>query len=368
MNDKEDILNIFHLLTKSVENSKKIYKIFIKGNIQGPALEIALACDYRLAKNNANLLFPELNIGLMPFGGSLQRLLRHIGIENTIKVIFNESSITYKKGLELNLLKNINEKITLPRKNIFFKQMWNSNFANTFLINNSVVHANTSGKKPLYKALSASIYEGQICGYTASLSIERKWNIWLLKHTVTSNILELLYKINSNYLNTDAIFKNNNNNNISNFSQELIKEYALTGVKLLEDGCSAPLIENSAILAGFNKGPLSTADSIGTKYFPDLGLTLSNMGREGVLKKKGFYEYINSNESHLWPNLNQIIKKNNSNTTDMIQNILLKSVAEKARNIQKFSSLKSFELDFLSIREASFPFWTGGPLRFLKIL
>ena len=96
MNDKEDILNIFHLLTKSVENSKKIYKIFIKGNIQGPALEIALACDYRLAKNNANLLFPELNIGLMPFGGSLQRLLRHIGIENTIKVIFNESSITYK--------------------------------------------------------------------------------------------------------------------------------------------------------------------------------------------------------------------------------------------------------------------------------
>jgi enoyl-CoA hydratase/carnithine racemase len=45
----------------------------------GPGLELALACDVRVAADNAKLGFPEVLMGLMPWGGGTQRLPRLIG-------------------------------------------------------------------------------------------------------------------------------------------------------------------------------------------------------------------------------------------------------------------------------------------------
>jgi enoyl-CoA hydratase/3-hydroxyacyl-CoA dehydrogenase len=50
----------------------------IHGYCLGGGLEIALACDFRVATRDAQLGFPEVNLGLLPGGGGTQRAPRLI--------------------------------------------------------------------------------------------------------------------------------------------------------------------------------------------------------------------------------------------------------------------------------------------------
>ena len=50
----------------------------IHGYCLGGGLEIALACDFRIATREAQLGFPEVNLGLLPGGGGTQRAPRLI--------------------------------------------------------------------------------------------------------------------------------------------------------------------------------------------------------------------------------------------------------------------------------------------------
>ncbi len=50
----------------------------IHGYCLGGGLEIALACDFRIAHREAQLGFPEVNLGLLPGGGGTQRAPRLI--------------------------------------------------------------------------------------------------------------------------------------------------------------------------------------------------------------------------------------------------------------------------------------------------
>jgi enoyl-CoA hydratase/3-hydroxyacyl-CoA dehydrogenase len=50
----------------------------IHGYCLGGGLEIALACDFRIAHVDAQLGFPEINLGLLPGGGGTQRAPRLI--------------------------------------------------------------------------------------------------------------------------------------------------------------------------------------------------------------------------------------------------------------------------------------------------
>jgi len=51
----------------------------IHGFCLGGGLEVALACDLRIATEDASLGFPEVRLGLMPGGGGTQRAPRLIG-------------------------------------------------------------------------------------------------------------------------------------------------------------------------------------------------------------------------------------------------------------------------------------------------
>lgn len=64
---------------QAIEQSRKIYLAAINGACLGGGLELALACDLRLAAASARLGQPEINLGLIPGWGGLQRLPRLIG-------------------------------------------------------------------------------------------------------------------------------------------------------------------------------------------------------------------------------------------------------------------------------------------------
>ena len=68
-------------LIDALEASAKPVVAAIEGNALGGGLEVALACDYRIASPSARLAFPEIKRGLLPGAGGTQRAPRLIGAQ-----------------------------------------------------------------------------------------------------------------------------------------------------------------------------------------------------------------------------------------------------------------------------------------------
>ncbi len=85
----------------------KIPKIaVIGGSCLGGGLELALACDYRLATSNpkTSLGLPEVNLGIIPGFGGTQRLPKIIGLQQSLAIILAGKSINAKKALKIGLV------------------------------------------------------------------------------------------------------------------------------------------------------------------------------------------------------------------------------------------------------------------------
>ncbi|MDC1424800.1 enoyl-CoA hydratase-related protein, partial [Oceanospirillaceae bacterium] len=61
----------------------------IAGPAMGGALEIALACDYRVATPDTLMGLPEIKLGLLPGAGGTQRLPRIAGLEAATRMILS---------------------------------------------------------------------------------------------------------------------------------------------------------------------------------------------------------------------------------------------------------------------------------------
>ena len=87
----------------AVERGTKVYVAAIDGNCMGGGLELALACDHRVATNRAKLGLPEIKLGLLPGAGGTQRLPRLIGAQDALQMMLKgetlKSEDAKKKGL-----------------------------------------------------------------------------------------------------------------------------------------------------------------------------------------------------------------------------------------------------------------------------
>jgi enoyl-CoA hydratase len=79
----------------------------INGICLGGGLELALACDIRIAADHAKLGFPEVNLGLIPGGGGTQRLPRAIGPGWANYLLFTGETITAEKANEIGIVQDV---------------------------------------------------------------------------------------------------------------------------------------------------------------------------------------------------------------------------------------------------------------------
>jgi enoyl-CoA hydratase/carnithine racemase len=64
----------------AAERCRKPVIAAIDGYAMGAGLELALACDFRIATRRSELAFPEVRLGMIPGSGGTQRALRLIGM------------------------------------------------------------------------------------------------------------------------------------------------------------------------------------------------------------------------------------------------------------------------------------------------
>ena len=91
-------------LCYALENLEKPVIAAINGYALGGGLEVAMACDIRIASENARMGQTEINIGLIPGWGGTQRLTRLVGRTKAKELVLTGKMIDAKTAEQLGLL------------------------------------------------------------------------------------------------------------------------------------------------------------------------------------------------------------------------------------------------------------------------
>lgn len=76
----------------------------LEGAVTGGGLELALACDLRIAADSARLGLPEVSLGLVPAGGGTQRLTELVGRATAARMMFTGELITGSDARDMGLV------------------------------------------------------------------------------------------------------------------------------------------------------------------------------------------------------------------------------------------------------------------------
>lgn len=92
------------LLFNLIENYSKPVIAAINGFALGGGLELAMACHFRVASDNAKMGLPEVSLGVIPGYGGTQRLPQLVGKGKAMELIMTAAMIPAEKALELRLV------------------------------------------------------------------------------------------------------------------------------------------------------------------------------------------------------------------------------------------------------------------------
>lgn len=85
----------------------------LNGSAFGGGLELALACDIRIATKEALMGLTEVSLGIIPGAGGTQRLPRIIGETKAKELIYTAKRIHAEEALQIGLINFISERSTL---------------------------------------------------------------------------------------------------------------------------------------------------------------------------------------------------------------------------------------------------------------
>lgn len=79
----------------------------LRGFAFGVGLELALACDFRVAADDVELGLPEVKIGMIPGSGGTQRLARMVGLGRAKDLVMRGRRVAAGEALAIGLLTEV---------------------------------------------------------------------------------------------------------------------------------------------------------------------------------------------------------------------------------------------------------------------
>lgn len=96
-----------HVLYNRIAAWPKPSLAAIHGYCLGGGLELALACDIRIAGAEAQLGLPEVKLGVFPSGGGTERLPRLVGSPKALELMYLGEPITAGQAFQLGLVNRV---------------------------------------------------------------------------------------------------------------------------------------------------------------------------------------------------------------------------------------------------------------------
>ena len=96
-----------------IRNSSKVVIAAVNGFALGGGCELALACDIRIASENAKFGFPEAKLGLMAGYGGTQLLPRLLGVGRAKYLMFTGDMLTAAEAYQFGLVEKVCSSETL---------------------------------------------------------------------------------------------------------------------------------------------------------------------------------------------------------------------------------------------------------------
>jgi len=90
-----------------IENCKKPIVAAVNGFALGGGCELAMACHFRLASDNAKFGQPEVNLGLLPGYGGTQRLTQLVGKGKSMELQMTAALVDAAEALRLGLINHL---------------------------------------------------------------------------------------------------------------------------------------------------------------------------------------------------------------------------------------------------------------------
>lgn len=128
----------------------------IDGFALGGGLELALACDVRIASKRSLVGFPEVRLGILPGYGGTQRLPRLIGSGKAKQIIFSGENISAGEAKQIGIIEEVTEESPIEKA----KDLGES-------ISKRAPLAIRSAKRAIDQGLDATLEQGQHIEATA---------------------------------------------------------------------------------------------------------------------------------------------------------------------------------------------------------
>jgi enoyl-CoA hydratase/carnithine racemase len=108
---KTEDVHAFHgglrVALRGIETAPQVFVAALNGAALGGGLELALACDLRVAAEHAELGLPEVGLGIIPGGGGTQRLPRAIGVARAKDLVLTARRIGAAEALAWGLVSRV---------------------------------------------------------------------------------------------------------------------------------------------------------------------------------------------------------------------------------------------------------------------
>ena len=112
----KEIVQLIGATVAKVEALAQPVIAVINGVAVGGGLELALACDLRLAATHAKVGLTETSLGIIPGAGGTQRLPRLIGIEKAKELIYTARHLYAEQAMNYGIVTYVYEGLELREK------------------------------------------------------------------------------------------------------------------------------------------------------------------------------------------------------------------------------------------------------------